>query len=593
MSQKTRATGASSGCQGRIWNVLGSGRASTSLSWTREKPSMAEPSKVMPSSRAFSSSAGVMAKVLAVPRTSVNQSCTKRTARSSTVLSTYSCWLRMWPPLCRSSSTAASQAGADAALFQCRRPWRGRGPSSYAVHRRATAAKCRRGRLRRRPLRPVGLARGTTDLWVGEPATTMVPAPSDRPARRAEPARRRARRSDQGGTVQKRTPAEVLRLVQDEGIEIVDVRFVDLPGLMQHFSVPAHQLTEDVFEEGFGFDGSSIRGFQEIQESDMLLMPDPNTAVIDPFREHRTLNINCFVRDPVTLEPYSRDPRYVATKAEAYLGTTGLADTCYFGPEAEFFIFDDVRYSQDQRHAFYQVDSVEGHWNTGSDEGPNLGYKIRPKEGYFPVPPADHFQDLRSEMILTMERLGIEIEVQHHEVATAGQAEIDMKFDTLLVMADKLMLYKYVVKNVARAAGFTATFMPKPLFQDNGSGMHCHQSLWKDGEPALLRRGLRGAVGHGPVVHRRTAQARPGGARLRGADDQLLQAARPRLRGAREPRVLAAQPIRRLPDPAVLAEPEGQAGGVPLPRPLVQPVSGLLGHAHGRSRRGAEPHRAS
>ena len=224
----------------------------------------------------------------------------------------------------------------------------------------------------------------------------------------------------------------------------------------------------------------------------MLLMPDPNTAVIDPFREHRTLNVNCFVRDPVTLEPYSRDPRYVASKAEAYLGTTGVADTCYFGPEAEFFIFNDVRYSQDQRHAFYQVDSVEGHWNSGKEEGPNLGYKIRPKEGYFPVPPTDHFQDVRSEMILTLERLGVEIEVQHHEVATAGQAEIDMRFDTLLVMADKLMLYKYVVKNVARAAGFTATFMPKPLFQDNGSGMHCHQSLWKGGEPLFYGDGYGG-----------------------------------------------------------------------------------------------------
>ncbi|MGA2036306.1 MAG: glutamine synthetase beta-grasp domain-containing protein, partial [Acidimicrobiales bacterium] len=280
--------------------------------------------------------------------------------------------------------------------------------------------------------------------------------------------------------MQERTPAEVLRLVQDEGIEIVDLRFVDLPGLMQHFSVPAHTLSEDVFEEGIGFDGSSIRGFQEIQESDMLLVPDPTTAVIDPFLEHKTLDMSCFVRDPVTLESYSRDPRYVAQKAEAYLGTTGVADSCYFGPEAEFFVFGDVRYSQDQRSAFYQVDSVEGHWNTATDERPNLGYKIRPKEGYFPVPPADHFQDLRSEMILTMERLGIEIEVHHHEVATAGQAEIDMLFDTLLVMADKLMLYKYVVKNVATAAGYTATFMPKPLFQDNGSGMHCHQSLWKD-----------------------------------------------------------------------------------------------------------------
>ena len=218
--------------------------------------------------------------------------------------------------------------------------------------------------------------------------------------------------------MQQRTSAEVLRLVQDEGIEIIDYRFVDLPGLMQHFSVPAHTMSEDVFEEGIGFDGSSIRGFQEIQESDMLLVPDSNTAVTDPFRVHKTLNINCFVRDPVTLESYSRDPRYVAQKAEAYLLTTGLADTCYFGPEAEFFVFNDVRYSQDGHSAFYEVDSIEGHWNADADEGPNLGYKIRPKEGYFPVPPADHFQDLRSEMILTMERMGIEIEVHHHEVAT-------------------------------------------------------------------------------------------------------------------------------------------------------------------------------
>ncbi|MHB8438570.1 MAG: type I glutamate--ammonia ligase [Acidimicrobiales bacterium] len=292
--------------------------------------------------------------------------------------------------------------------------------------------------------------------------------------------------------MQERTPAQVLRLVKDENIEIVDVRFVDLPGMMQHFSVPAHALTEDVFDEGFGFDGSSIRGFQQIHESDMLLFPDPNTAVVDPFRQHATLNVNCFVKDPVTLENYSRDPRYIAQKAEAYVATTGIADTAYFGPEAEFFIFDDVRYSQDVRSAFYQVDSVEGHWNTDRDEGPNLGYKIRPKEGYFPVPPSDSFQDLRSEMVLTMEKLGIEIEVQHHEVATAGQAEIDMRFDTLLRMADKLMLYKYIVKNVARAAGYTATFMPKPLFQDNGSGMHCHQSLWNTGQPLFFGDGYGG-----------------------------------------------------------------------------------------------------
>jgi glutamine synthetase len=283
--------------------------------------------------------------------------------------------------------------------------------------------------------------------------------------------------------VQERSPAEVLRLAQDEGIEIVDFRFCDLPGLMQHFSVPVKQLTEDGFSEGYGFDGSSIRGFQEIQESDMILVPDPNTAYVDPFRQHKTLNINCFVQDPITGESYTRDPRYVARKAEDYLATTGIADTAYFGPEAEFFIFNDVRFMQDQRSAMYTVDSVEGIWNSAADERPNLGFKPRYKQGYFPVPPMDHFQDLRSEMTLALQQLGIEVEVQHHEVGTAGQAEIDVRFDTLLSMADNLMLFKYVIKSVARANGYTATFMPKPLFQDNGSGMHTHQSLWKGGEP--------------------------------------------------------------------------------------------------------------
>ena len=283
--------------------------------------------------------------------------------------------------------------------------------------------------------------------------------------------------------MQQRTAAEVLDLVQSEGIDIVDFRFCDLPGLMQHFSVPSHELTQGGFDDGYGFDGSSIRGFQEIQESDMLLMPDPDTAVIDIFRQHKTLNINCFVRDPVTGESYTRDPRYVAQKAQDYLVSTGIADTAYFGPEAEFYIFDDVRFDQNSHEGYYSIDSIEGIWNSGKDEGPNLGFKPRYKEGYFPVPPMDHYQDLRSEMILAMEKLGIEIEVQHHEVGTAGQAEIDMRFDKLLIMADKLMLYKYVVKNVARAHGKTATFMPKPIFLDNGSGMHVHSSLWRDGEP--------------------------------------------------------------------------------------------------------------
>jgi glutamine synthetase len=265
---------------------------------------------------------------------------------------------------------------------------------------------------------------------------------------------------------------------------MIDFRFIDLPGLTQHFSVPPTQLTEDAFEEGFGFDGSSIRGFQEIQESDMLLFPDPTTAVLDPFAQHKTLILNCFVGDPVTGEPYSRDPRGIARKAEAYLSSTGIADTAYIGPEAEFYIFDSVRFAQNQYSGFYSVDSIEGAWNSGAEEdGKNLGFKPRYKEGYFPVPPTDHFQDLRSEMVLQMIKAGIDIEVHHHEVGTAGQAEIDMRFDTLLRMADKVMLYKYIVKQVARQAGKTATFMPKPLFEDNGSGMHTHQSLWNGSDP--------------------------------------------------------------------------------------------------------------
>ena len=276
---------------------------------------------------------------------------------------------------------------------------------------------------------------------------------------------------------------DVLGMVRGEGVEMIDLRFCDLPGMMQHFSIPAHALTDDVFNEGLGFDGSSIRGFQEIQESDMLLFPDASTAYIDPFTQHSTLNMTCWVKDPVTGESYSRDPRYVASKAEAYLQTTGVADTAYFGPEAEFFIFDDIRFSQNAYSAMYKIDSVEGAWNSDKDENPNLGHKPRYKGGYYPLPPVDHFQDLRSEMVLELERVGIEIEVQHHEVATAGQAEIDMKFDTLVRMADKLMLYKYVVKNVAHRAGKSVTFMPKPLFQDNGSGMHIHQSLWNGPNP--------------------------------------------------------------------------------------------------------------
>jgi glutamine synthetase len=280
------------------------------------------------------------------------------------------------------------------------------------------------------------------------------------------------------------SPSDVLKLGRDNGAAFVDLRFSDLPGLMQHFSMPFDEFGEDAFEEGIGFDGSSIRGFQEIQESDMILVPDPDTAVMDPFRKHPTLILHTYVKDPLTGEFYSRDPRYISRKAEEYLKGTGIADTAYFGPEAEFYIFDSIRFDQNQHSAYYYIDAVEGVWNSGAEEGGrNLGYKPRYKEGYFPVPPMDHYQDLRSEMVLTLRELGIPVEVHHHEVGTAGQGEIDMGFDSLLSMADRLMLYKYVVKNVALRYGKTVTFMPKPIFQDNGSGMHVHQSLWKDGDP--------------------------------------------------------------------------------------------------------------
>ena len=282
------------------------------------------------------------------------------------------------------------------------------------------------------------------------------------------------------------TPKDVLAMAKTEGVEIVDLRFSDLPGLMQHFSVPTAELTEDSFEDGLGFDGSSIRGFQEIQESDMLLVPDASTAYLDPFTQHPTLNLHCFVKDPVTGEMYTRDPRYIARKAELYLEQTGIADTSYWGPEAEFYIFDSVRFDQNQYEGYYHLDAIEGVWNSGRDRElggePNRGYKPRYKEGYFPLPPMDHYQDLRSEMVLNLNKVGIDIEVHHHEVGTAGQAEIDMRYSTLLATADNVMKYKYVVKNTAWRAGKTVTFMPKPIFMDNGSGMHTHQSLWSEGE---------------------------------------------------------------------------------------------------------------
>ncbi|HEX6539439.1 MAG TPA: type I glutamate--ammonia ligase [Candidatus Dormibacteraeota bacterium] len=287
-------------------------------------------------------------------------------------------------------------------------------------------------------------------------------------------------------TTSKPSPLEVIRRAQQSGVQIVDLRFTDLVGSWQHFSVPLKELTEDVFNDGIGFDGSSIRGFQKIHESDMLLFPDPARAFYDPCLDVPTLSIVCDIKDPLTLQPYSRDPRYVARKAEQYLTASGIADTSYWGPECEFYIFNSVRFDQNAHEGYYFIDSEEGIWNTGKDGTANLGFRPRHKEGYFPVPPVDKLQDLRSKIVLALIESGVDIEVHHHEVGTAGQAEIDMRFDTLVAMADKVLQYKYVVKNVCYRNGYTATFMPKPLFGDNGSGMHTHQSLWKDRVPLFF-----------------------------------------------------------------------------------------------------------
>lgn len=279
------------------------------------------------------------------------------------------------------------------------------------------------------------------------------------------------------------TVKDALKFANEKGAKMVDLKFCDLIGTWQHLTIPLHQLTEESFEQGFGFDGSSIRGWKGIEESDMIIKPDPASAQMDPFMEVPTLSLICDVCLPETLEAYDRDPRQIVKKAIAYMQSTGLADTAFFGPEAEFFIFDDVRYDQKNNAAFYSVDSIEAAWNTGRDEGGNnLGYKVRPKEGYFPALPTDTLQDLRSEICIELEKVGMIVERHHHEVASAGQCEINFKFDSAVSMGDKMMWFKYIVKNVAIRYGKTATFMPKPIFGDNGSGMHMHMSLWKDGK---------------------------------------------------------------------------------------------------------------
>ncbi|GAB3623490.1 type I glutamate--ammonia ligase [Mariniluteicoccus endophyticus] len=283
---------------------------------------------------------------------------------------------------------------------------------------------------------------------------------------------------------------DLLAYLKDENVETVDVRFCDLPGVMQHFTVPARAFDESVFSDGLSFDGSSVRGFQKIHESDMALLPDPTTAYIDPFRKSKTLCVNFFVHDPLTKEAYSRDPRNIARKAEAYMASTGIGDAAYFAPEAEFYVFDDVRFETKQNAGYYHIDSIAGAWNTGrEEEGGNRGYKVKYKGGYFPVAPTDHFGDLRDDIVRHMENLGLEVERAHHEVGTAGQAEINWRFNTLMKSADDVMKFKYIVKNTAWAAGKTATFMPKPIFGDNGSGMHVHSSIWNDGKPLFYDEG--------------------------------------------------------------------------------------------------------
>jgi glutamine synthetase len=289
------------------------------------------------------------------------------------------------------------------------------------------------------------------------------------------------------------TPIDnVLKFIKTNKIEFVDLKFMDFPGQWQHFTVPSTEIDTKSFEDGLGFDGSSIRGWKSINESDMLIIPDPNTMFVDPFIQAPTISLICDVHEPATKEKYERCPRSIAQKTAAYLISTGIADTVYFGPEAEFFIFDDVRFDSAPNSSFYYVDSIEGRWNSGREEGPNLGYKPRYKEGYFPVPPTDSLVDLRNEMVTNLIKCGVDVEAQHHEVASGGQCEIDLRFQPILKAADQLLLFKYIVKNTAKMHNKTVTYMPKPVFGDNGSGMHVHSSLWKKGKPLFAGSGYAG-----------------------------------------------------------------------------------------------------
>jgi glutamine synthetase len=368
-------------------------------------------------------------------------------------------------------------------------------------------------------------------------------------------------------------------------VRFIDLRFVDLPGHWQHITLPAERFDESLLKEGRGFDGSSINGFQDVHESDMLLLPEGLSAFVDPFMEQKTLVILCNIVDPVTRRNYPKDPRYIAWKAEKYLRTSGVGDVSYWGPEAEFFLLNDLRFDQTINGGYYHVDSNEGSWNMGREESPNLAYKIRPKGGYFPIPPMDSLHDMRSEMTKVLQDIGIKVEGHHHESATGGQAEISIEYDTLVSMADKMMKYKYVVKNTARRHGMLATFMPKPLYGDSGSGLHVHQSIFKGKVNTFYdEKGYAGCPRR-PCSTWGASQARFGALRHRQSHHELLQAPDPGVRGAFQPHLQPAQSFRRLPHPPLLQGPEGQTRGVPHTRPFLQPVLGLRGHLDGRSRR--------
>ena len=383
-------------------------------------------------------------------------------------------------------------------------------------------------------------------------------------------------------------PADVLKTIKDKEVKFVDLRFTDTRGKEQHVQVPAKVFTQDKFDNGHAFDGSSIAGWKGIEASDMLLSPDADSARIDPFTDETTLNITCDVIEPMDGKGYDRDPRSLAKRAEAYLKSTGIGDTAYFGPEPEFFIFDSVTWGVDMSGCFVKIKSEEAPWSSGEEyEGGNMAHRAPVKGGYFPVPPIDTLQDIRNAIALALEEQGVEVEVFHHEVAAAGQNEIGTKFNTLVKRADWMQILKYTVHMVAHTYGKTATFMPKPIVGDNGSGMHVHQSVWKGGQEPLRRHRLCRPFGARALLHRRHHQAHQGAQRYHQPGHELVQALGAGVRGADQPGLFGPQPLGGMPH-SLREQPEGAAGRGALSGPDGQSVPGVCGDAHGGVGRGAE-----